>query len=164
MLRIFFQVTILFILLINIPISSQDNIFTSYDLQRLRYVKETSISPDGKFIAYTVLTPRPLTDGPGKHYEYLFIYDLEESKSYGVVGTKVNVKSIGWTADSKHITFLAKLGTDRYTQIYQVPLDGGDPRKITNTLTSVIKYQLSSNGYDLAYTSYEVIEEKKREL
>jgi dipeptidyl aminopeptidase/acylaminoacyl peptidase len=164
MLRKIFRVTILFVLLINLSITPQDNVFTSFDLQRLRYAKEISISPDGKYIAYTVLTPRPLTDGPGKHYEYLFIYDLEESKSYGVVGNKVNVKSIGWTADSKHITFLAMLGTDRYTQIYQVQIDGGDPRKITNSLTSVIKYQLSSNGYDLAYTCKEVIDEKKKEL
>ncbi len=164
MTRIIFQVTTLFILLINIPITTQDNVFTSYDLQRLRYVKETAISPDGKFIAYTVHTPRPLSDGPGEHYEYLFVYDLTESKSYGVVGNKVRVCSIAWTGDSKHITFRAKLGDDRFMQIYQVPVDGGDPRKLTNTPTSVLQYELSSNGYDLAYVCEEQIDEKKIEL
>jgi Tol biopolymer transport system component len=162
--RIFFQVTALFVLLINLPIASQENVFTSYDLLRMKYVKETSISPDGKLIAFTVHTPRPISDGPGKHYEYLFIYDLDESKSYGVLGNKVSVSSIGWTADSKYITFRAKLNDDRFRQIYQVPIDGGDPQPLTNTITSVLQYELSSNGFDLAYVCEEQIDEKKIEL
>ena len=95
-----FQIVAFFVLLIQIPITSQENVFTSYDLLRMKYVIETSISPDGKYIAYTVHTPRSLSDEPGQHYEYLFIYDLDESKSYGVLGNKVRVCSIGWTADS----------------------------------------------------------------
>jgi len=162
--RSLFQIVAFFVLLINISITSQEKVFTSYDLLRMKYVIETSISPDGKYIAYTVHTPRQLSDNPGTHYKYLFMYDLEESKSYGVLGNKVRVGSIGWTADSKYITFRAKLDEDKFTQVYKISYDGGDPEKLTNTLTSVLQYDLSSNGYDLAYVCEEQKDTKKSEL
>ena len=109
-------------------------------------------------------TPRQLSDSPGTHYKYLFIYDLEESKSYGVLGNKVTVNSIGWTTDSKYITFRAKLDEDKFRQVYQILKDGGNPEKLTNTLTSVLQYELSSNGDDLAYVCEEQMDLNKIEL
>ena len=162
--RLYFQILTLIVLLNYIPIFSQENVFTSYDLLRMKYAIETSISPNGKYIAYTVHTPRQLSDGPGIHYKYLFVYDLEESKSYGVLGNKVIVNSIGWTTDSEYITFRAKLGEDMFIQVYKVPKDGGDPERLTNTLSSVLQYELNSNGYDLAYVCEEQEDTRKIDL
>jgi len=65
---------------------AQDNVFNSYDLLRTKYVVETSISPDGSYIAYTLHVPRQLEDPPGNHYRYLYLYNLENGESAELLG------------------------------------------------------------------------------
>jgi Tol biopolymer transport system component len=145
-------------------LTAQENTFTSYDLLRMKYVVETSISPDGNFIAYTVHVPRQLTDEPGKHYRYLFLYDLGNEKSVELLGDKVFISSIGWMTDSKSITFLAKLKEDKYTQVYQLPIDSDEPTTITNSVQSVLQYRISKDGNQFAFVSTSVVSEEKQNL
>lgn len=145
-------------------LTAQENTFTSYDLLRMKYVVETSISPDGNFIAYTVHVPRQLTDKPGKHYRYLYLYDLANEKSVELLEDKVFISSIGWMPDSKSITFRAKLNDDKYTQVYQLTMDSGDPVAITNSVHSVLQYQFSNDGNQLAFVSTSVVSEEKQNL
>jgi len=145
-------------------LTAQENTFTSYDLLRMKYVVETSISPDGNFIAYTVHVPRQLTDEPGKHYRYLFLYDLGNEKSVELLGDKVFISSIGWMTDSKSITFLAKLKEDKYTQVYQLPIDSDEPTAITNSVQSVLQYRISKDGNQFAFVSTSVVSEEKQNL
>jgi dipeptidyl aminopeptidase/acylaminoacyl peptidase len=149
---------------ITAALTAQENTFTSYDLLRMKYVVETSISPDGNFIAYTVHVPRQLTDEPGKHYRYLYLYDLANEKSAELLEDKVFISSIGWMPDSKSITFRAKFNDDKYTQVYQLPIDSGEPAAITNSDHSVLQYQFSNNGNQLAFVSTSVVSEEKQNL
>jgi dipeptidyl aminopeptidase/acylaminoacyl peptidase len=130
----------------------------------MKYVVETAISPDGNFIAYTVHVPRQLTDIPGKNYRYLYLYDLANEKSVELVGDKVFISSIGWMPDSKSITFLAKLDNDKYTQVYQLPVDSGEPVALTNSVHSVLQYQISKDGNQLAFVSTSLVSEEKQNL
>ncbi|RKY93518.1 MAG: hypothetical protein DRQ13_09340, partial [Ignavibacteriae bacterium] len=150
--------------LISAALTAQENTFTSYDLLRMKYVVETSISPDGNFISYTVHVPRQLTDEPGKHYRYLYLYDLANEKSVKLLGNKDFISSIGWMPDSKSITFRAKLNDDTYTQVYQLPIDSGELEAITNSTHSVLQYQFSKDGNQLAFVSTSVVSEEKQNL
>jgi len=145
-------------------IFAQGNVFSSYDILRMKYVLETSVSPDGNYIAYTVHTPRPLSDEPGPDYRYLFVYDIESSSSHGLLADKINVSSIAWTPDSKYITFKAKFKDDKATQVYEISPEEGEPIRITSLETSVIQYQFSPNGYDLAYVALAPENPQKVEL
>ncbi len=136
---------------ITAALTAQENTFTSYDLLRMKYAVETSVSPDGNYIAYTIFVPRPLSDEAGPDYRYLSVYDIIKNTSYGVLGNKINVSSIAWTPDSKFITFRAKLEDDEETQVYQISPEDIEPIRLTSLETSVIKYEFSKNGYDLAY-------------
>jgi dipeptidyl aminopeptidase/acylaminoacyl peptidase len=151
-------------LFITTNLTAQENTFTSYDLLRMKYVVETAISPDGNFIAYTVHVPRQLTDIPGKNYRYLYLYDLANEKSVELIGDKVFISSIGWMPDSKSITFLAKLDNDKYTQVYQLPVDSGEPVALTNSVHSVLQYQISKDGNQLAFVSTSLVSEEKQNL
>ena len=84
---------------------AQDNVFNSYDLLRTKYVVETSISPDGNYIAYTLHVPRQLEDEPGNHFRYLYLFNLVNGESTELLGDKVVVSSIEWMPDSKSLTF-----------------------------------------------------------
>jgi len=149
---------------ITTALTAQENTFTSYDLLRMKYVVETSISPDGNFIAYTVHVPRQLTDNPGKHYRYLYLYDLANEKSVELLEDKVFISSIGWMPDSKTITFRAKLNDDKYTQVYQLPIESGEPAAITNSVHSVLQYQFNNDGNQLVFVSTSAVSEEKQNL
>ncbi len=157
-----FLLTIL--LLPFIQVTAQEDGFSSYDILRTKYVLETAVSPDGNFIAYTVHVPRPLTDDAGADYKYLFVYDVNTASSYGLLADKVSISSIGWTPDSKLITFRAKLNEDKTIQVYVISPEGGDPVKLTDFSESVLQYRFSPNGVDLAFVSLSPKDPVKEEL
>ena len=143
---------------------AQDNVFTSYDLLRTKYVVETSISPDGNYIAYTLHVPRQLDDSPGKHYRYLYLFNRKSAESKELLGDNVFISSIGWLPDSKSITFRAKINEDKFTQVYQLPIDAEEPVALTNSLTSVLQYQVSIDGNQLAFVATSIESDKKKKL
>jgi len=143
---------------------AQDNVFNSYDLLRTKYVVETSISPDGNYIAYTLHVPRQLEDEPGNHFRYLYLFNLVNGESTELLGEKVFISSIGWMSNSKSLTFRAKLNEDKFTQVYQLSLDSNKPTALTNSLSSVIKYQLSSDGNQLAFVATSLESDQKKKL
>ncbi len=151
MLKSFTFSFLLLMFFITAAFTAQENTFTSYDLLRMKYVVETSVSPDGNYIAYTIHVPRPLSDESGSDYRYLSVYNINKNTSHGILANKINISSIAWTPDSKFITFRAKLEDDKATQVYQISPEDIEPIKLTSLETSVIKYEFNQNGYDLAY-------------
>jgi dipeptidyl aminopeptidase/acylaminoacyl peptidase len=164
MLRLNKYLLLIFAFLFITVSTAQDNVFNSYDLLRTKYVVETSISPAGSYIAYTLHVPRQLEDPPGKHYRYLYLYNLENGEAKELLGDKVFVSSIGWMPDSKAITFRAKLNEDKFTQVYQLSLDSDKQLALTNSLSSVLKYGLSSDGDQLAFVATSLGSEEKKKL
>lgn len=155
-----------FILLISIisKANAQSRVFTSYDLFQLRTVVETAISPDNNFIAYTLNIPRPLTDTPGADYRYLYVLNLLNGTTRELVKEKIALSSIGWTNDSKFITFLGRFGDEKNNQVYKIDVNGGTPQKITNSPRSINRYELSYDNTQLAYVSTEPQPSKKSDL
>src|ERR1700691_3896226 len=73
---------------------------TSSDLSRLRSVGSVALSPDGRYIAYTIT----MRDRPGRPYGQLWVIDLGTGKSVRLGGDKPAEGPI-WSADSKWIAF-----------------------------------------------------------
>jgi len=72
----------------------------SSDLSRLRSVGSAAISPDGRFIAYTIA----MRDQPGRPSGQLWVMDLSTQKSVRLGGDKPASSPL-WSADSKWIAF-----------------------------------------------------------
>lgn len=143
---------------------SQSNVLTSYNIFNLQFVIETSVSPDGKYVAYTVLIPRQFTDDPGTDYRHLYVFKTSEKTSKGLHLEKRSIHSIGWMPDSRTITFLARLGDVKETQVYSITADGGSPQQVTKADNSVSQYEVHPSGEKLAYVSTESQPMKKQEL
>ena len=143
---------------------AQEDVFSSYDLLRTKYIVETSISPDGNYIAYTLHVPRQLEDSPGNHYCHLYLYNFKSAESTELLSNKVFVSSIGWMPDPKTITFRAKLNEDKFTQVYQLLIDAEKPVALTNSLTSVLHYEISKDGNQLPFVTTSLKSEEKKML
>jgi dipeptidyl aminopeptidase/acylaminoacyl peptidase len=64
------SIKIFFIVFFAATAYSQDTVLDSYNLFNLKSVADAEVSPDGKYISYTVNIPRPFTDTPGTDYKH----------------------------------------------------------------------------------------------
>jgi dipeptidyl aminopeptidase/acylaminoacyl peptidase len=117
------------------------------DLIHMHRVGEPQISPDGKWVAYTVSTP-----------------DLDANRSSSNIwlvpvagGASVQLTQSGhdsspvWSPDGKTLAFLSS--RDGNSQVYLLPLDGGEARELTHLSTGADIVKWSPEGGTLAFTS-----------
>ncbi|MCB2206140.1 S9 family peptidase [bacterium] len=144
------------LLLLIFPVVLQaQNVLNEKNLFDLRQVIEVKVSPDAKFIAYTVLEPRPFSDDPGSSYRTLHVLNRSTGEDREYVGGKSVAYDIGWSADSRLLTFRAHRDELPGTQVYAMPLDGGGAFPLTESATSVLAYTLRPDGNAIAYIATE---------
>src|ERR1700742_650922 len=71
------------------------------DYQRMRSVGQATISPDGKFVAYTVVR----YDRPGRPWGQLHVLDVASGKTTRIGGEQDGSGSPVWSPDSRGIAF-----------------------------------------------------------
>ncbi len=158
------NIFLVIIFILSSSTKSQDRILTPEDLFRIKNVNETSFSPDGKMIAYTLNVPRPLNEEPGNNFNQLFVYNIEENENLGLLANKVSVSSIQWDSESEGIYFLAKLGEQKTNQIYFIDADGGSPKLITNEASDILAFKVSPDGKNIAFVRLEDKSKGKQEM
>ena len=93
-----FSVCVLFTVFLSLTASAE--VLTSADLSRLRNVGGVVLSPDGRFIAYTIAT----REQPGRPSGQLWVMDVASGKSVRLGGDKPAGGPV-WSADSKWVVF-----------------------------------------------------------
>jgi dipeptidyl aminopeptidase/acylaminoacyl peptidase len=97
--RIFyFSVWVLFALLLDVSASA--DVLTSGDLSRLRNVGGVALSPDARFIAFTIVT----REEPGRPSGQLWVIEVASGKSVRLGGDKPAGGPV-WSANSRWIAF-----------------------------------------------------------
>jgi dipeptidyl aminopeptidase/acylaminoacyl peptidase len=159
--------SIVIIILLLLPFNSvntQTRSLTPEDLFKIKNVNETVFSPDGKMIAYTLTVPRPLSEVPGNNFSNLFVFNLEENKNVGLLANQTAVSSIQWDNNSERIYFLAKLGEEKYNQVYYIDSDGGSPKLVTKESSDVLAFKVSPDGQKIAFVRLEEKSKLKQEM
>ena len=134
--------------------------FTAADMNRLDDVSEPALSRDGNFVVYTVTTAnlerdqpqsdlwRVRYDGSGRT-QLTHTPDRDESRPQ-------------WSADGKWIAFLSDRKRDAAqdddeaaTQVWLMPADGGEARRITDFPGGVEDFVWSPDGRQLALIAFD---------
>src|SRR5690606_27140372 len=109
------------------------------------------MSPDGQRIAYVLRVPRrPYVDDDGPAFRELHVTDLE-GRSRGYVTGKVDVRDIEWSADGGKLFYTAKRDGDEHVALYEIPIDGGESRRLYAHDTDIGDLELSKDGSRLAF-------------
>ncbi len=95
--------TTLFLMFWLLPALASEPVMTPYNIFDLKNISEVAVSPDKRFIAYTVIVPRPFTDSPGSDYRELHIYDTATGKIIPRLTGRSRIFSLGWTPGGKVI-------------------------------------------------------------
>ena len=146
-------------------LATANDTITIDDIPTIQSVIQTSVSPDGDSVAFTRSVPRTLyKDENGRNYSELYIVDDEGVERPYITGN-VNIGSIQWSKDSKTIYFLAKLNDEKFTSLYQIPVDGGQAQKVMSLKdTSISSYELSPDNQKVAILALPAKDKSEKEL
>lgn len=147
------RVLALALLLVLAPVLRAQDTLTEQNIFDLSRVLEVKVSPDARFIAYTVLEPRPLSDSPGSDYRTLHVLNRSTGETRTYIGGKKLVYDLGWSRDGAMMTFRANFDDTPGTQVYGMRLDGGEAFPLTASPTGVRAYTMHPDGSAIAYVA-----------
>jgi dipeptidyl aminopeptidase/acylaminoacyl peptidase len=140
--------TLLFIFLHSMAYAG--NIFKVEDMQKLWRVGESALSPDDKWVAYTV----QVSDvAKNKSVTNLWLVSSSGGAALQLTfSDKGSNSRPRWTPDSKSLFFLSTRAND-VPQVFKISTSGGEAKQITHTGTGVDSFLLSPDGKTMAITA-----------
>ncbi len=122
------------------------------------------ISPDGKWIAYTVSRTPAAADPAGAAYSELFVVSTRTGEVRPFVTGKVRVSSPRFSPDGSSIGFLTSRGEEAKTQVWSIPLGGGEATQITRSKSNVSFFRWHPSGKQVAYIATTPVTERETAL
>lgn len=156
------MIRILIVLIFALPALAQapprDHQITIDDYGTLATIRELAVSPDGKFVAYT--EARWDTSDDLSKTDLWVVATDGKGKPTRLTGDRANDRHPKWHDDGKSIFVLGnrkreaetKPPFDGKTQVWRVPVDGGDPRAVTKVEGGITGFDYSPKADALFYS------------
>ena len=117
------------------------------DLIKLQHVAEAQVSPDGKWVAYTVATPDM---DANRNASNIWIVPTAGGEAMQLTQSGKD-SSPAWAPDGKTIAFLSSRSGD--SQVYVLSMEGGEAHALTKLSTGADLVKWSPDGKTIAFTS-----------
>src|SRR5215475_9913788 len=117
------------------------------DMIQMHRVAEPQISPDGKWIAYSLATPD--MDG-NRNASNIWIVPTAGGAPVQLTQSGKDSSPV-WSPDGKTLAFLSSRGGE--SQVYLLSLEGGEPQPFTPLSTGADIVKWSPDGKTIAFTS-----------
>jgi len=112
-------------------------------------LSDLQLSPDGKWIALVVAEPVTGTE----QIRNIWVYDVKTQKIWRFTSSKKSDGRPRWSPDGKKLAFLSN--RDGTTQIYLMPISGGEAEALTQSKTDIQSFEWSPDGKQIAFLSAE---------
>jgi len=120
------------------------------DMQKLSRVGAPQVSPDGKWVAFTVTRSDTAKNRSVTNVWMIAATGGEPRQlTFAEQGSNGNIR---WSPDARYLYF-ASSRVDNKRQIFRLPMAGGEARQITSIPTDVEDYVLSPDGKTIAFTA-----------
>jgi dipeptidyl aminopeptidase/acylaminoacyl peptidase len=134
-----------------IAVPAQHRVPTIDDLLTIKSVGGTQISPDGKWVAYTV--------GYGDFKQDAFINQIwlaqtESGKTFQLTRGEKSSTNPRWSPDGQLLAFLSNRQEDK-NQIFVISPLGGEAQQLTKSETAISNFAWSEDSQTIAYTATE---------
>ena len=130
------------------------------DFAKIVSVSDPQISPDGKSIVCVVSRSNLEQDRDDRE---LVLVDVATGSMRLLTYDRKGVHSPRWSPSGDRLAFLAAVGTGsaERQQLFVLPMNGGDPSKVTDAPNSVEQFAWRPNGQEIAYVFADEAENKK---
>lgn len=140
-------VVAIFALVIALPLFAEKRAFTIEDVYRTKSVSDMSLSPDGNSVVFTVGT----SDLPrAKRSSRIWIADANGADPRELTQGDSD-SAARFSPDGRSIAFVRT--TDGHSNLWILPLAGGEARQLTNISTGVSDPVWAPNGKSIAFAS-----------
>src|SRR3990170_3531279 len=103
---------------------------THETLYGMKRVGSPSISPDGKWVVFSLTEPS--YDEKEQVNDLWLVPSDGSAKPRRITSMKAGESDPAWSPDSRRIAFSAKRDADEQNQIYLLDLGGGEAQRVTN--------------------------------
>jgi dipeptidyl aminopeptidase/acylaminoacyl peptidase len=128
-----------------VAIARETHPFDVRDLVAFDRLSEPRVSPDGRSVAFTMSS---LDLEANRRRSHLWLTGLDGSGLKRLTAGEGSDTAAAWAPDGKAIYFLSTRGGS--SQVWRLPLDGGEARPITALPLDVSCFNLSPDGSKLA--------------
>lgn len=126
-------------------------VFSADDVERVQRPRQAVISPDGAWIAYTIRVEREATDEAGSYYSELYLVSTKTGEIRPFITGKVKISDLEFSPDGEFLAYRAKREDNKYTQVWMIPVTGGESIQVTDSPVSVSAYHWHPSGAKIAY-------------
>ena len=153
---------ILIFFYISFSISIAQRPITSEDIVNLKTVSQASFHSDGSKIVYIKSIPSAKDGDKVSSFKEIWVTKSNGKDKKKYTSSSSSIRSPQWTPKGD-ISYLSRnKDFDKNTQIYTIPIDGGEPSILTSHDQGIISYKWSPDGKWIAFTSKDAISEKRR--
>jgi len=139
------------LVLVAVPSAAQTRLITHEDVFTMTRTGEPHPSPDGRWVVFTVTEPNY---DPAKAASDLWIVPADGSSApRRLTSTRAGESGVDWAPDSRHVAFSSKRDGDDAEQIYLLPIDGGEARRLTTVATGAANPKWRRDGKAMLFES-----------
>ena len=125
---------------------------------KIKNISAVVPSPDGSQVLYTV-REAVMTDDRSEYVNQVWLCNADGSNTVQLTKGDKNSSNPKWSPDGKWIAFTSS--RDNKTNLYLLPVGGGEAEKITEVKTSVSNYDWSRDGSMIAFTMVDAADDKE---
>jgi len=157
---------LIFAIAILVAAAANARSITEKDLFRLHWIGDPQLSADGSQIAFVRVTVDEKKD---RYDTSIWTVGARGGESPRQITTGASDTTPRWSPDGKSLAFIRSVekdGKPSPSQIYILPLNGGEPRAVTSLARAIDSIAWSPSGRTIAFTARtkpEDIEEKKKD-
>ena len=132
-----------------ITAAAQSRVPNIEDLMKVKSLGGAQISPDGRWVAYTV------TEADFKQDAYvtqIWLVETETGRSFQVTRGEKSSGNVAWSPDGAWLSFTSSRVGDK-NQIFVIRPDGGEALLLTKTENGVGGYTWSRDGAGIAFSA-----------
>jgi dipeptidyl aminopeptidase/acylaminoacyl peptidase len=148
MFRRFFLFLFLFVFLASTMVLAQKRAFDVNALMEVKRMSDPQISPDGRWVAFTLETVDVAANQKPSH---IWMVPLSGGTPRQLTHDGEDNQRARWLPDSKRIAYVSDRGGS--SQIWLMDYDGGNARPLTNLASEADGVTVSPDGKNLLFTS-----------